>query len=424
MVERDPDLGRSYIVASREATISGGLKLMARPNVAKMFVAYLVTYTGTAMAPIAMAFGVLDLTGSTADASIVIAAPTLASIVVLLIGGAVADRTSRHKVIYIADSLSMVAQLCLAWLFLSGHATIPLLTLFMLLNGISIAFHMPALMGFIVQLVSPDELQYTNAILGTARNGAIAGGAALGGILVATVGAGYTLLIDALTFGVSAILIFTVKPAPQTATPTASMLADLKLGWHEFTSHTWLWVIVLQFSLIVAATEAVFGLIGPAIAKNTMRGAQDWGYIASGFGVGTLVGGLVAMRLRPRFPMRLATLLVFTFSAVSIALYLSAPLYLIVCSAIFSGLAGQIFAVLWHTTLQLKVPTQMLSRVSAYDHLGSVVLAPLGIVIGGICYELYGAQTTLTVAIATVIVPTICTLCVRDVRMMTNESDQ
>ncbi len=394
---------------------------MARPNVAKMFIAYMVTYTGSAMAPIAMAFGVLDLTGSTADASIVIAAPTLASIIVLLIGGAIADRTSRHKVIYIADGLSMFAQLCLAWLFLSGHATIPLLTLFMLLNGVSIAFHMPALMGFIVQLVSAEELQSTNALLGTARNGAVAGGAALGGILVATVGAGYTLLIDALTFGLSAILIFTVKPNPQKPTPAASIIMDLKLGWREFTSHTWLWTIVLQFSLIVAATEAVFGLIGPAVARDTMDGARDWGYIASGFGIGTLLGGLVAMRIRPRFPMRLATILVFAFSGVSIALYFAAPLWIIIGSAIFSGLTGQIFAVLWYTTLQLKVPVEMLSRVSAYDHLGSVALAPLGVVVAGIVYELYGAQTTLAIAVATVVVPTACVLCVRDVRMMTTE---
>lgn len=402
-----------------DATISAGLRLLKRPNVAKMFVAYLITYTGSAMAPIAMAFGVLDLTGSTSDASIVIAAPTLASIFVLLIGGAIADRTSRHKIIYLADTLSMCAQLCMAALFLTGYATIPLLTLFMLLNGISIAFHVPALTGFIVQLVDRDELQSTNAILGTARNGAVAGGAALGGLLVATVGPGLTLLIDALTFGLSAILVFTVKPNPQNPTPQASLLTDLRLGWQAFTGHTWLWVIVLQFSLIVAAVEAVFGLIGPAITRDFMQGAQDWGFIASGFGVGTLMGGLWAMRLRPKHPMRLATILVFTFAGVSTAFFFNAPLYIVVGAAIFNGITGQIFAVLWYTTLQSKISGEMLSRVSAYDHLGSIALAPLGIVVAGILYETIGPQNTLLVAIATVVIPTALTLCVRDVRTMT-----
>lgn len=132
--------------------IRDGLALLKKPNVNRMFLAYLVSYTGTAMAPIAMAFGVLDLTGSTSDASIVIAAPTLASILVLLVGGVVADRTSRQKVIYSADSLAMASQFVLAWLFISGEATIPLLTLFMLINGIAIAFFAPASTGFIIQL--------------------------------------------------------------------------------------------------------------------------------------------------------------------------------------------------------------------------------------------------------------------------------
>ena len=401
-----------------DTTIAGGLQLLKRPNVAKMFVAYLVTYTGSAMMPIAMAFGVLELTGSTSTASIVIAAPTLASILVLLIGGAVADRTSRHRIIYLADTVSMIAQLCIAYLFLSGQATVPLLSVFMLIFGVALAFHVPALTGFIVQLVSREELQSTNAILGIARNGALAGGAALGGILVATVGPGYTLLIDAVTFGISAAVIFTVTPNPQKVTPRASIVQDLKLGWQEFTSHTWLWVIVLQFSLIVAAGEAVFGLIGPAVTRDFMGGAREWGYIASGFGFGTLFGGLLAMRVRPRHPMRTATMLVFTFCGVSVALFFAAPLYVVVASAVLSGTAGQIFGVLWYTTLQSKVPHEMLSRVSAYDHLGSIVLAPMGIVVGGFLYEAVGAQATLLVAIATVVIPTAITLCVRDVRMM------
>ncbi|MDH3643119.1 MAG: MFS transporter, partial [Gammaproteobacteria bacterium] len=241
------------------SSFRSGFSLLRNPNVNRMFVAYLVTYTGTAMAPIAMAFGVLELTGSTTDSSIVIAAPTLASIVVLLFGGVVADRTSRQRVIYGSESLAMAAQAVLAFLFLSELATVPLLTAFMLVNGIAIAFHAPAATGFIIQLVDKEDLQAANALLGTARNGAIAGGAALGGILVATVGAGMTLAIDAVSFGISALLVFSLRPRQQLQPEPASVFEDLRLGWKEFTSHTWLWVIVIQFSLIVASGEAVFG---------------------------------------------------------------------------------------------------------------------------------------------------------------------
>ena len=403
------------------STFREGFSLLRDPNVAKLFVAYLVSYTGTAMAPIAMAFGVLELTGKASDASFVIAAPTLASIFVLLVGGVVADRTSRHKVIYTAEFVAMASQFTMAWLFLSGTATVPLLTLFMLLNGIAIAFHAPAATGLIIQLVDEKDLQAANALLGTARNGAVAVGAALGGILVALVGAGGTLLIDAISFGLSAILVFTLVPRAQLATEGASVFEDLRLGWQEFISHTWLWTIVLQFSLIVAAGEAVFGLLGPAVAREQMGGSVDWGFIASGFGIGTLLGGVISMRLRPKHPMRFATCMVFFFAGVHLMLAVPANVWVVALAAIVAGTTGQIFAVLWYTTLQKKVPGNMLSRLSAYDHLGSIALAPLGIVAGGYLFEALGYRTTLLLAAATVVIPTALVLLVRDVRMMTND---
>jgi predicted MFS family arabinose efflux permease len=290
----------------------------------------------------------------------------------------------------------------------------------MLVNGIAMALHAPAATGLIIQLVDAKDLQVTNALLGTARNGAIAGGAALGGILVATFGAGTTLIVDAVSFGLSAALVFSLNPRQQIQPEKASVFEDLRLGWQEFTSHTWLWVIVIQFSLIVAAAEAVFGLIGPAVTREHMGGAVDWGLIAAGYGVGTLAGGIMAMKVRPRFPMRFATLCVLFFCGVELTLAIPSPVYVVAAAAFISGLAGQLFAVIWYTTLQMKVPQQMLSRVSAYDHLGSIALAPLGIVVGGFLFEALGFRPTLIIAAATIVVPTLIALCVRDVRMMTN----
>ncbi len=273
--------------------------------------------------------------------------------------------------------------------------------------------------GFIIQLVDQKELQAMNALLGIARSGAMAGGAAIGGILVATLGAGTTLVVDAVSFGVSAILVFSLRPKIQTRPELATLFEDLRHGFREFTSRTWLWVIVIQFSLIVAALESVFGLLGPAVTRDQMNGAFDWGLIASSFGVGTLVGGISGMKVRPRYPMRFATCCVFFFSGVALALAVPLPVSVIALAAFIGGFSGQLFGVLWYTTLQLKIPAHMLSRVSAYDHLGSIVLAPLGIVLAGILYEVLGYRPTLILAAVTVIVPTLIVLGVRDVRMMT-----
>jgi len=387
--------------------------------VGRLFAAYLISFTGTAMAPIALAFGVLELTGSTSDASVVIASPTLAAIAVMLLGGVIADRTSRQKIIYRAELVAMLTQLAVAVLFITGRGSVPVLAACMLVNGLAMAFHAPASTGLIIQLVAPEDLRPTNALLGMARNGAITGGAALGGVLVATLGAGPTLLIDAASFGISAALVFSLKPRLQEAPEAASVIEDLKLGWRQFTSHTWLWVIVAQFSLVVASGEAVFGLVGPATTRDHMGGPTDWGLIAAGFGLGTLAGGVAAMRIDPPHPMRFATVCVLFFAGVPLALSVPAPLALVAAAGFVSGFAGQLFAVLWYTTLQTKIPATMLSRVSAYDHVGSIALAPLGIVVGGILYEAVGFRTTLLMAAATTIAATLVALCVKDVRNMT-----
>jgi predicted MFS family arabinose efflux permease len=378
-----------------------------------------MTYTGSAMAPIAMAFGVLELTGSTQDTAIVIAAPTLALIIVLLLGGVLADRTSRQRIIVFAEVLAMLAQFVIAYLFLSETATVLALTSLMLLLGVAMALNAPASMGLIIQLVERDELQAVNALLGTARNGAMAGGAALGGILVTTFGAGTTLLIDAISFGASALLVMTMKPRLQAQPEHASIFEDLAIGWREFISHTWLWAIVLQFSLLVAVHESVFGLLGPAVALDHMDGAKDWGLIAASFGIGTMAGAVLSLRVRARYPMRFATLCTLTFCGLPLVLSVPVPVYLVAAAAFIQGVGGQLFGVIWYTTLQQKIPAHMLSRVSAYDHLGSLALAPLGIVVAGFVFEAVGYRMTLLIAALTALLPTLAVFCVRDVREMT-----
>jgi predicted MFS family arabinose efflux permease len=291
----------------------------------------------------------------------------------------------------------------------------------MLLNGVAMALNAPASAGFIIQIAERDELQAVNALLGTARNRAWAVGAALGGVLVSTLGAGMTLLIDGLSFGLSALLVASLRPRTQRPPEAATILEDLRLGWREFVSHTWLWVIVAQFSLVVAVHESVFGLLGPAVTRDHMAGAEDWGFIAASFGAGTLAGGLLSLKVHVRYPMRFATLLTFSFGGLPLVLSFPLPVFVVATAGFISGTAGQIFAVLWYTSLQQKIPSEMLSRVSAYDHLGSIALAPLGIVAAGFLFEAIGYRSTLLIGVGAVFVPTLAALSVRDVRMMTRE---
>lgn len=340
----------------------------------------------------------------------------------LLIGGTLADRTSRHKMLVGADTLAFASQCFIGYLFLSGQANVAHLAILMLVTGIAYALHQPAITGFIPQMVDKDKLQAANALIGTARNGSLTLGAAAAGILVAAVGAGPTLIIDGLTFAVSAVLIWSLHPRVQEKTEKASFWQDLRSGWTEFTSHKWLWTIVAQFSLLVAALEATFALLGPAVAKSHLGGPISWGIVSAGFGLGTVVGGIWAIRLQVERPMLFASLLVFLFSLTPLTLSVPLEVWMITLGAFVAGIAGQIFGVLWYTTLQTHVPSHMLSRVSAYDHLGSIGIAPLGIILFGFLYESIGYRTTLLLCAACVIVPTALVLCVREVRELRTRS--
>jgi predicted MFS family arabinose efflux permease len=385
--------------------------------------AHLVAWFGTSMAPIAMAFGVLHLTGSARTTGMVVASQTAAQVVMLLFGGVVADRVSRRRVMVFADVLAMASQAAIAFAFISGHTSISLLMLLMACNGAALALHQPALVGLIPQIVPPSNLQAANALLGTARSGAFALGAACAGVSVALFGSGATIAVDAVGFGVAAVLVARIRALPPSPRRADTPFEDLKSGWTEFVSHRWLWVIVAQFAVVVAAVQAVYGLIGPTVASQSLGGAPDWGFISAAFGAGTLCGGFVAMRLDAVRPMRTATLCVFAYAAPALLMVVSSTVWIIAAATFVHGVCSQLFGVLWYTTLHHKIPSQMLSRVSAYDSLGSIALAPLGVVASGFLLESAGARTTLLIAAAMVIVPTALALLDRDVRQMRLDSE-
>jgi predicted MFS family arabinose efflux permease len=287
------------------------VELLRDRNFLYLVIAYLVAFFGGSMVPIAMAFGVLQLTGSTSDTGLVIASQIVGTIAVVLFGGVVADRQSRRRVIVVADLAAALGQVVMAAVLISGRGNVPLLMVLMVWNGAAGAFVHPAQVGFVPQVVAPQQLHAANALLATARSAALSLGAAIGGVLVALVGSGATIAVDAAGLTIAALLVSRIRVGARPPEPSTSLLDDLRGGWVEFTSHRWLWVIVLQFSLLVAAAESVYGLIGPAVSKESMNGAADWGFVMAAFGAGTLLGGVVILRINVVRPMLFGTNCVF-----------------------------------------------------------------------------------------------------------------
>jgi MFS family permease len=373
---------------------------------------------GTGIAVVAAPFAVLAIGGSAADVGYVATAALLPMVAFLLLGGVVADRLPRHRVVFAAEVAQAVAQGLAAALLLAGAARVWELVALSVVRGAGLGFYFPAASGLLPQTVEPGDRAQANAIDRVGRNGAQIGGTALGGLLVGFAGPGWGLAADAASFIVAAALRLGMRfPAALPAGGT-SMLAELREGWREFTSRRWLWSIVVQFAGVAAVITAATSVLGPLVAQDRLGGAKAWGAILAAFAVGAVVGGLIMVRYRPGRMLLAATgaVLVFTVLLFALAIPLTVPL--IAAAALIAGAAQEVFAVSWATTLQQEIPPAALSRVSAYDAIGSFALAPVGTVVAGPLAVAFGAGTILLAGGTLVVALTVAVLLVPEVRQL------
>jgi MFS family permease len=370
--------------------------VLANRQFRALFSARTVSVVGNAVAPVALAFGVLGLHGGSATSlGLVLFARSLAQVGCLLLAGVIADRFPRYWVMVGSDLLAGSAQVCVAAMFLTGAAHLPTIAVLEAVNGAAAAFFLPASTGLLPQVVEQHRLQPANAVLRLSTNSSTILGAAIAGVLVATVGPGWALMGDALSFFCSAALLAGIRVSHSARGERTSLLADLRSGWREFASRQWVWVIVVQFAVVNACYSGGINVLGPLVSKRHLGGALAWAAIVAASSVGMLIGALVIMRLRPRYPMRVATFATFAYAAPLFLLAWPAPVWLIVVVAVGVGICSDIFGVLWDTGLQTLIPQEALSRVSSYDALGSFALGPLGLAIVGPLSSAIGVRETL-----------------------------
>jgi MFS family permease len=344
------------------------------------FAARTVSTAGSVMAPVALAFAVLHVDPSAAALAQVLGVRTVAMVVFLLVGGVISDRFSRIAVLQVSHVLTLATQGLAAALIISGHATLTQLTVIEGINGAVSAFTMPAMMGIVPLVVRRTHLQQANALLSFSRSGLGVVGPAVAGLLVVGVGPGWALAVDAFTYAVAVVCLARVRlPARDDRGARSSMLRELREGWSEFTSRTWLWVIVVVFGVNNAIHVGVIGVLGPLIASTTPGlGEAGWGVVLSAEAAGTVVMTLVMLRLAQRHPLREGMIAVSLVAIPILALGLSPVLVVLVVSFFVAGAAVEVFGVGWSTALHEHVPLSVLSRVSSYDALGSFVAIPIG----------------------------------------------
>jgi predicted MFS family arabinose efflux permease len=392
-------------------------------NYTLLTAAAVATNLGSQGALIASAFAVLDIGGDGGDVGLVAAARTLPLVLFLLIGGAVADRLPRHRVMVAANTLNCVSQAAFATLVIAGEPRLWQMMMLSALGGTGQAFFNPAAEGMLMSSVSGPQASRAFAMFRMAMHGAGLGGAALGGAMVAAIGPGWVLAVDAVAFAVAgslrAFLDVSHNPARE---PGGGLLSDLRDGWREFSGRPWLWTIVAQFSVVVAVVGAAEAVYGPLVARDSLGGAGPWGLALGAFGLGTVGGALLMTRWKPRRLLLAGTLCVFPLAAPSAALAVPLPVGWLCAVMLVSGLSIEVFGVSWMTALHQEIPEDKLSRVSAYDWFGSIAMVPLATALAGPAEVAFGRTAALWGCAILVVVVTAAVLCVPDVRNLTRRT--
>jgi predicted MFS family arabinose efflux permease len=299
-----------------------------------------------------------------------------------------------------ADLLRVVVQVATATLLITGSAQVWMLAALSFTYGLSAASFMPAFMGLIPQVVAPGRLQEANALIALTRSLANVAGPAIAGAIIAISGPGEAIAVDAATFVVSAACLLRLRlPPARAAAPgpasSAGFLDQLREGWHEVSTRPWLrWGLVAMASYHVFVLPSVL-VLGPTLAQRDLGGASSWAVIVACWGVGSIAGNVIALRLPVRRPVFVAALALVGASLQAAVIGSGLGTGGIAVLQTLSGVCVALFFTLWDTSIQEQVPPAAVSRVSSYDFTASMGLMPIGMAIAGPVADAVGLHATL-----------------------------
>jgi MFS family permease len=292
------------------------------------------------------------------------------------------------------------------------------------LTGTGMAVFYPASSALLPRLVPADQLQEASAISRLAMNGGQMSGAVLAGFCIAAIGKngpGWALTMCGTGLLGTVPLMLALRVTAHERMQQTSMLRELRDGWSEFRSHTWLWVIVAQFSVVLAAWYGSFSVLGPVVARAHLGGPAAWGTITGAESLGLIAGGVMSLRFSPRRPMLLVVVIGATIAISPLALAMLWPLPVICAASFVLGITLEVMMVQWTVALARNIPAEKLARVSSYDALGSVMAMPIGAVVAGPIAAWVGVSATQYGAAALILLVSVFALIPRDIRTLRAE---
>lgn len=390
------------------------------------FTARTISLLGDAMMPVAAALAVGALYGIS-GVGFVLGTWTGTFVLLVLFGGVFADRFGARRMMIGADLVRVLTQGVLAAAFFVGPPPFWLLVTMAALAGGAVAMFLPGANGM-VPLVAAEP-QRANATLKVADAIAHLLGPALAGLLIALTGAGTVYAIDAGTFLLSALCLVLIRLAPpdgSTDTPAdadsptrtgSSLHRDLRQGWQEFRARTWMWAVILIWM--------VYGvlLFGPLVPLSSALidarlGPNAYGLAVSFLGIGTVLGGLLALRLRPARPLAAGAVAMALYTALPLCVALDTGLPVLLAGHVLGGGSLAFWSVMWATSVQTHTPPAVLNRVSAYELAGSVSGIALGQILAGPALALASPERLLLISAGTGLAGCVALLAIPAIRTL------
>jgi len=337
-------------------------------------------------------------------------------IIFMLLGGVIGDRFQRNRIVGGSDVIGSLFAGISAVSFIVGFANIPLLCLMGALFGILNALWWPAMSGVLPEILPKDSLQKGNAVVGLLSNFGFIFGALVGGTVVTLYGSGWALLVDAFTFLIAGLLVWNINLPPMAAREKSSMLHDLKIGWFEFISRSWVVAIVICFTFMNLCFEATLSVLGPLAFNSGGHGPRNWSFNLAAITAGMIAGGLVSFKIHFSRPLVLGMTAIALVPGWIYSMGFELPLGIVLFGAFVAGVAVELFTVVWGTSMQTNIPEESYSRVISYDAFGSYALAPIGIAFAGPIASWIGISHTLILAASVTLVAALIPLTLKSVR--------
>ena len=398
-------------------------EVLAHKYVKRLFLARFISNYGNGMGPIALAFGILGLPNGSANLlGLVLGTTTVLFLIMAPFGGVIADKYGRARMVGLTDMAAGLVLIVQAGYFTTGDVPIAVLLIVNGTFGILWGIFWPAFSGVIPAVLPEAGLQKGNALNQLLTNSGMIFGAASAGIFIDIFGVATTLAIDAASFFISGLLIYTFRHLTPRVTGTEnSMLTDLRYGWGVFLSFKWIVNLVFAWSFIVMCWAAAENILGPLIALEHFNGAKSWSFVITAESIGLIVGSFIAIKIKVKYPLRFLQLTSFSVTFYIFALAKPQSLLVIAFGAFLFGITLDLWGTLWNTALQRKVPRDVLSRVSSFDAMGSMMFRPIGLAIAGPLSSLFGITNFIYILAALSVVAVAAPLFSAEVRNMSFE---